>query len=211
MASFQPGFPDKGPGVSARLGGSVEAMLPMSSPWRVVMVAPTAAKLLENNAIILNLNEPCAIKDTSWIKPGTVLRDLSLTTEGAKQTIDYCSAHHIGYMIFDAGWYGPEKNPESDSTKTNLDPARSKGPFDLPKQSSIRTRRPRGSTCRIAAVKPKLFTGKTPLLLGSGAGIFPRASRPKPMPRFVRGATTSPGCRRHGTSASPGDNGPRGS
>jgi len=127
---FKP-LADKGTGVCASLGGPVEAALPLFSPWRVIMSAPTPAKLLQNNFIMLNLNEPCAIEDTSWIKPGTVFRDLSLTTEGAKHTVDYCADHNIAYMIFDAGWYGPENSPESDSTKVGPDPARSKGPLDL--------------------------------------------------------------------------------
>jgi len=123
---------DKGTGVSASLGGRVDGALPLASPWRVIMAAANAAKLLENNSLIPTLNEPCAIADTSWIKPGTVLRDLTLTTDGAKRTVDYCAAHHITYMLFDAGWYGPENSGKSDATKVNLDPARSKGPFDLP-------------------------------------------------------------------------------
>ena len=46
----------------------------LTTPWRVVMAAQSPGGLLENNFIILNLNEPCAIRDTSWIKPGKVIR-----------------------------------------------------------------------------------------------------------------------------------------
>jgi alpha-glucosidase len=42
--------------------------LPFSSPWRTVIVADTAAALLKPK-IMLNLNEPSKIKDTSWIQP----------------------------------------------------------------------------------------------------------------------------------------------
>ena len=38
------------------------------SPWRVVMVGETAKDILASR-IVLNLNEPCKIEDTSWIKP----------------------------------------------------------------------------------------------------------------------------------------------
>ena len=124
-------LPDGKPGVMSRLDGRVQATLPMVSPWRTVMAAPSPARLLQNNDLILNLNDPCVIADTSWIKPGKVLRDISLTTDGAKRTVDYCAAHGITYMLFDAGWYG-EESPASDATKTILDPQRSKGPFDLP-------------------------------------------------------------------------------
>ena len=39
-----------------------------TSPWRVIMVGETAKDILASR-IVLNLNEPCKIKDTSWIKP----------------------------------------------------------------------------------------------------------------------------------------------
>ncbi|SFD00385.1 Glycosyl-hydrolase 97 C-terminal, oligomerisation [Algibacter lectus] len=41
---------------------------PCTSPWRTVMVSDDARDILASN-ITLNLNEPCAIEDTSWIKP----------------------------------------------------------------------------------------------------------------------------------------------
>lgn len=41
---------------------------PCTSPWRTVMVSNDACDILASN-LILNLNEPCAIHDTSWIKP----------------------------------------------------------------------------------------------------------------------------------------------
>ena len=41
---------------------------PCETPWRTVMVSDDARDMLANN-LILNLNEPCAIADTSWIKP----------------------------------------------------------------------------------------------------------------------------------------------
>lgn len=41
---------------------------PCLSPWRTVMVSDDARDILASN-LILNLNEPCAYEDTSWIKP----------------------------------------------------------------------------------------------------------------------------------------------
>lgn len=38
------------------------------SPWRVIMVGEKAQDILASR-IVLNLNEPCKISDTSWIKP----------------------------------------------------------------------------------------------------------------------------------------------
>ena len=41
---------------------------PCTTPWRTVQVAPSATAQLASR-LILNLNEPCAIEDTDWIKP----------------------------------------------------------------------------------------------------------------------------------------------
>ena len=43
-------------------------MAPCHSPWRTIRVSDDARKILASR-LILNLNEPCAIADTSWIKP----------------------------------------------------------------------------------------------------------------------------------------------
>lgn len=43
-------------------------MSPCISPWRTVMIVDDARKVLDSK-IILNLNEPCKIEDTSWIHP----------------------------------------------------------------------------------------------------------------------------------------------
>ena len=43
-------------------------MAPCHSPWRTIMVSDDARKILASR-LILNLNEPCVIADTSWIKP----------------------------------------------------------------------------------------------------------------------------------------------
>ena len=41
---------------------------PCNTPWRTVMVSDDARDMLSSN-LILNLNEPCALDDTSWIHP----------------------------------------------------------------------------------------------------------------------------------------------
>ena len=41
---------------------------PFKSPWRTMVITNDARKVLSSN-LILNLNEPCKIKDTSWIHP----------------------------------------------------------------------------------------------------------------------------------------------
>ena len=42
--------------------------LPFATPWRVVIIGDRAGALVEST-IVLNLNEPCRLEDTSWIKP----------------------------------------------------------------------------------------------------------------------------------------------
>ena len=41
---------------------------PCNTPWRTVQVAPSATAQLASR-LILNLNEPCALENTDWIKP----------------------------------------------------------------------------------------------------------------------------------------------
>ncbi len=101
------------------------------SPWRVVLLGETPGRLLESNYLFLNLNEPCAIEDTSWIKPGKVIREVTLTTAGGKACVDFASEHGLQFVEFDAGWYGHEYSDESDATTITVDPRRSKGPLDL--------------------------------------------------------------------------------
>ena len=41
---------------------------PCNTPWRTILVSDDACDMLSSH-LILNLNEPCKIKDTSWIHP----------------------------------------------------------------------------------------------------------------------------------------------
>ena len=41
---------------------------PFNTPWRTVLVSDDARDMLSSN-LILNLNEPCALDDVSWIRP----------------------------------------------------------------------------------------------------------------------------------------------
>lgn len=113
------------------LSSAVEAPLPLTTPWRVIMAAESPGALLENNFILLNLNDPCAIADTSWIKPGKIIREVTLTTAGGKACVDFAARRGLQYVEFDAGWYGNEYDAASDARAVNLDARRSKGPLDL--------------------------------------------------------------------------------
>lgn len=125
---------ETGFGVQSVLSGKVNLDLAdYQSPWRYVMVAEHPGKLVEHNYFVLNLNEPNQIANTSWIKPGQVLREVTLTTAGSLACIDFAAENNIAYVLFDAGWYGAEEDMKSDATTVTIDPARSKGPLDLPK------------------------------------------------------------------------------
>jgi alpha-glucosidase len=112
---FQPVGEDQ-PGVRARLDGAATGRTPIVTPWRFVLWADTPAQLLERNDLILNLNEPNALTDVSWIRPGTVLRS-GLSTEAGMACVDFAASNGLRFVLFDAGWYGPERDKTSDPTR----------------------------------------------------------------------------------------------
>lgn len=106
---------------------------PHCSPWRVYLISDHAGGLLESN-VITSLNEPCKIKDTSWIKPcrttftwwnGNVVPDTTFSPgnnfDTNKYYIDFAARHGLdahgiyGYAEtpwyyddnFNFGWAGP--------------------------------------------------------------------------------------------------------
>lgn len=89
-----------------------------ATPWKVIMAADKPGELLEHNDIIQNLNPPCEIADAAaWVKPGKIMRETTISTEGAIATIDFCAAHNIPYMLFDWQWYMPCTSHDGDATK----------------------------------------------------------------------------------------------
>ncbi len=101
---------------------AVRAGLPHESPWRVFLIADKVERLVESD-LVLNLNAPCALADTSWIRPGKttfpwwngfheekVPFEMGLNTATAKYYIDFCAEAGIPYHsldgIKDTAWYG---------------------------------------------------------------------------------------------------------
>lgn len=117
--------------------GAVDEMAPFSSPWRVIMAADKAGELIENNDILLNLNPPSEIENPWWIKPGKVMREVTLSTGGAKAVVDFAVKRNLQYIHFDAGWYGPEGSKSSDATTVTLDPGRNSNPGALDLHEAI--------------------------------------------------------------------------
>jgi alpha-glucosidase len=95
---------------------AVETAAPASSPWRVLMIGDEPGRLIESN-IVLNLNPPSKIADTSWIKPGKSAWDwwsgeaapgvsfkTGMNTNTMKHYIDFAADSGFPYMLIDAGW-----------------------------------------------------------------------------------------------------------
>ena len=88
-----------------------------SFPWRVCIITPDDAGLVESD-MIYRLASPSKIDDTGWIKPGKVAWDWwnanniygvdfksGLNNETYKYYIDFASDNGIEYVILDEGWY----------------------------------------------------------------------------------------------------------
>jgi alpha-glucosidase len=112
---------------------AVQADAPVTTPWRVLMIADEPGRLVESN-IILNLNPPSKIADTSWIKPGKSAWDwwsgeaapsvsfkTGMNTATMKHYIDFASASGFTYMLIDAGWAKADRNgPQDYSAMANI-------------------------------------------------------------------------------------------
>lgn len=106
---------------------------PCTSPWRTVMVVDDARKVLASR-LILNLNEPCALDDVSWIHPvkfmgvwwemitgkrswayGSRLGH-GAETENVKRYIDFASEHGFDALLVEGwnegwrDWFGNQKD-----------------------------------------------------------------------------------------------------
>ncbi|HEY3369600.1 MAG TPA: glycoside hydrolase family 97 protein [Prolixibacteraceae bacterium] len=103
-------------------GDKVKFKFPHNTPWRVIMLGNAPGKLVESE-IIMNLNEPCAITDPSWIKPGLSAWDhwwsgeVKVDNETIRKYIDLASEMGWPYQVIDWQWYGMFNKPEADITK----------------------------------------------------------------------------------------------
>lgn len=105
-------------------GEKVITTTPMQSPWRTVIVAETPGDLILSR-LMLNLNEPCKIADTSFCKPGRYIgiwwgmhmKDWTweqgpqhgATTENTKRYIDFAADNgYDGVLVegWNKGWDG---------------------------------------------------------------------------------------------------------
>lgn len=109
-------------------GSAVKVSATRHSPWRTLLITEKAGELIESR-VMLNLNEPCKLEDTSWIKPGKYIgiwwilhkyqytwyydplnpEGHGATTERTKRYIDFAAANNIqGVLVegWNLGWNG---------------------------------------------------------------------------------------------------------
>ena len=105
-------------------GWKVRRALPFSTPWRTLQIADRAGGLVESD-LILNLNEPNALGDVSWVKPSKYLGVWwsmhldeeswatgprhAATTAKTKKVIDFAAANGFrGVLVegWNPGWDG---------------------------------------------------------------------------------------------------------
>jgi len=102
-------------------GDKVRVWATRVSPWRAIIIGRTAADLLLSR-MALNLNEPCKIQDTSWIKPTKYVGIWwalqkqrwtwsqgprhGATTENTKRYIDFAARHGMGGVLVEGWNYG---------------------------------------------------------------------------------------------------------
>lgn len=96
---------------------SADIITAYDMPWRFIMVGEKAIDLINNKQMVLNLNTPCQISDTSWIKPGKAFRVCRLDMKTCMEGVDFCVDRGLQYIELDAGWYGPEMKMSSSALK----------------------------------------------------------------------------------------------
>ena len=96
---------------------SADIITAYDMPWRFIMVGEKAIDLINNKQMVLNLNAPCQIADTSWIRPGKAFRVCRLDMKTCLAGVDFCVDRGLQYIELDAGWYGPEMKMSSSALK----------------------------------------------------------------------------------------------
>lgn len=104
--------PDGKGGVSmALLGNDARGSGEFSLPWRALVIASDPGGLIHNSVLVQNLNPPCAISDTSWIKPGLTVsneRNCPIVMKRLTEVARLASTAGFRYVQIDWGWYGTE-------------------------------------------------------------------------------------------------------
>lgn len=88
--------------------GLVKSAFPRHSPWRTLIIGRQPGRLVESD-LVLNLASPCALTDTSWVKPGMSSWDWwSQVTRPSTATyrdfIEFSAEMGWPYALLDGGW-----------------------------------------------------------------------------------------------------------
>lgn len=110
--------------LEAELSGPARGDGRWISPWRFILLGDRPGALIEGNDLLMNLSPPCRLDDTAWLRPGKVIREVTLSREGAEACIDFARRHGIKHISFDAGWYGHVYHDHTDATTIGVDPLR---------------------------------------------------------------------------------------
>ena len=104
--------------LSTEMQSPVDVVTYAWTPWHIIIVGDSPAQLLERNFLVEAVSEPNRVADASeWVKPGKIMRETTLTQEGAYKVIDFCAAHNMQYMLIDWKWYMPCTSHDGDATK----------------------------------------------------------------------------------------------
>ena len=103
--------------ISTVMYSPVDLVTYYATPWKIVMAAHSPGAILEKSVAMVDGLNPDPVGDFSWVKPGKIMRETTLTMDGARATIDFCAAHGIRYMLFDWKWYEPCTSHDGDATK----------------------------------------------------------------------------------------------
>ncbi|MGI5847401.1 MAG: glycoside hydrolase family 97 catalytic domain-containing protein [Candidatus Cryptobacteroides sp.] len=116
-----------------QLRGEAKSSNGITTCWRVITLSEKPGNLMINNYLLYNLSKECALEATDWIKPGTAMRETTISTPEAYRMIDFCESMGIDYMIFDWGWYGKAGSQAADPRRVQVaDPITGIGKPDHP-------------------------------------------------------------------------------
>jgi alpha-glucosidase len=115
----QPGWPD---GLMARVKA------PFTSPWRTIQLSKTAGELIESD-MILNLNEPSALEEETWVRPIKYIKAVTRfersmnpavseplnTTESVRRYIDFAAASGISAVMVEGSRAEQEKGADGEN------------------------------------------------------------------------------------------------
>lgn len=127
-------------------GEKVFAKTPFESPWRTIIIARNPGDLMLSR-MMLNLNEPSKITDTSWIQPGRYIGiwwgmhmkaytwekgpKHGATTANTMRYIDFAAAHGFSGVLVEGWNYGWDGDWSANGDQFNF--TRAYPDFDLKK------------------------------------------------------------------------------